>query len=224
MCCFMGDRAARKGAYYPGCLRGFNRFDGKRCGRGQSHGTRAPGAAIIAWMRGYSMQFIRVIAALLLSGCISAARGEGAYLGASLGIMDADRSGFDPATNAGVLAGYDLYTLEIFSVALEGELTGTVSDGDLKAAGSKGRWDIDTRALYAAFRLGERFYMKVRFGYAWTDVSTDFQGASFKDSDSGVSWGGAFGWMISEHWGVQLDGSLVDTDTSYWNAGILYRF
>jgi hypothetical protein len=170
------------------------------------------------------MQFIRVIAALLLSGCVGAAWGEGGYLGVSLGAMDADRSGFDEATNAGVLAGYDLYTREIFSVALEGELSGTVSDGDLKASGTTGRWDIDTRALYAAFRLGERFYMKVRFGYGWTDVSTNFQGASFNDSDSGVSWGGAAGWMLSRHWAVQLDGSLVDTDTTYWNAGILYRF
>ena len=170
------------------------------------------------------MRFNRVIPALLLCSPAAVVQAEGGYLGASLGAMDADRSGFDHATNAGVLAGYDLYTLEIFSVALEGELTGTVSDGDLKASGSKGSWDIDTRALYAAFRLGERFYMKVRFGFAWTDLSTDFQGASFKDSDSGVSWGGAAGWMISEHWGVQLDGSLVDTDTTYWNAGILYRF
>jgi hypothetical protein len=30
--------------------------------------------------------------------------------------------------------------------------------------------------------------------------------------------------MLSEHWGVQLDGTLVDTDTSYWNAAVLYRF
>ena len=170
------------------------------------------------------MRFIRVIPALLLSGSAATAQAQGGYLGVSLGAMDADRSGFDEATNAGVLAGYDLYTVEIFSVALEGELTGTVSDGDLKAAGNKGSWDIDTRALYAAFRLGERFYMKVRFGYAWTDVSTDFQGASFKDSDSGVSWGGAVGWMVGDQWGVQMDGSLIDTDTTYWNAGILYRF
>jgi hypothetical protein len=170
------------------------------------------------------MQFNRAIPALLLCACGAAAHAGGGYLGASLGVMDADRSGFDQATNAGLLAGYDLYTREIFSVALEGELTGTVADGDLKAAGSKGSWDIDTRALYAAFRLGERFYMKVRFGFAWADFSYDFEGDSFKDSDSGMSWGGAACWMIDEHWGVQLDGSRVDSDTTYWNAGMLYRF
>jgi len=170
------------------------------------------------------MRLTKPVVALLLGGCGAAAQAGQVYVGASLGAMDADRSGFDEATNAGLLAGYALYTRDIFSAALEGELTTTVSDGDLKAAGSKGSWDIDTRALYAAFRLGEGFYMKVRFGFAWTDLSFDYQGASFKDSDSGLSWGGAAGWMISDRWGVQLDGSLVDSDTTYWNAGILYRF
>jgi len=170
------------------------------------------------------MQFNRVMPAVLLCALAGVVQAQSGYLGASLGVMDADRSGFDEATNAGLLAGYDLYTREVFSVALEGELTGTVSDGDLKASGRKGSWELDTRALYAAFRLGERFYMKVRFGFAWTDLSARFEGESFKDSDSSVSWSGAAGWMITDNWGVQLDGSLVDTDTSYWNAGILYRF
>lgn len=170
------------------------------------------------------MQSNKVMPALLLCGCGAVAQAGGGYLGVSLGAMDADRAGFDDATNAGVLAGYELYTREIFSVALEGELTGTVSDGDLKFSGGKGSWDIDSRALYAAFRLGQRFYMKVRYGYAWTDSSASLNGSSFSDSDSGLSWGGAAGWMFTENWAAQLDGSLVDSDTTYWNAGIQYRF
>lgn len=170
------------------------------------------------------MQSGRVVAAVLLCGSGLASGGEGAYLGASLGAVDADRSGFDAAVNAGVLAGYGLYAREIFSASVEGELTGTVSDGDLDASGRKGHWDIDTRALYAAFHLGERFYMKVRFGFAWSDLSTRFEGRSREDSDSGLSWGGAAGWMMTKHWGAQVDGSLVDSDTTYWNVGVLYRF
>ncbi|MGD8615850.1 MAG: outer membrane beta-barrel protein [Gammaproteobacteria bacterium] len=170
------------------------------------------------------MQSKRALAVVLLCSCSVAAGGERAYLGASLGAMEAHRQGFDAAVNAGVLAGYAVYRRELFTVSLEGELTGTVSDGDLEASDRKGRWDIDTRGLYAAFRLGQRFFMKVRFGSAWTDRSTRFEGRSRKDSDSGLSWGGAVGWMIDESWGLQLDGSLVDSDTTYWNGGILYRF
>jgi len=39
-----------------------------------------------------------------------------------------------------------------------------------------------------------------------------------------VNAGGAFGWMLSDRWGVQIDGTLVDSDVTYWNAGLLYRF
>ncbi len=170
------------------------------------------------------MQCKRRMVATLLYGCTSMVQAGGGYLGASLGIMDAGRGNFDEATNAGVLAGYHVYTKEIFTVALEGELTTTIADGDLKASGGTGSWDIDTRAVYAAFRLGERLYMKVRFGFAWTDTSASLNGASVKDSNSGLSWAGAAGWMFTESWGLQLDGALVDTDTTYWNAGILYRF
>ena len=66
---------------------------------------------------------------LTAAGC--AVQADGFYMGASAGIMDADVGGFDEATNAGVLVGYDVYTKEIFSVSLEGELTTTVSDGDV---------------------------------------------------------------------------------------------
>jgi hypothetical protein len=170
------------------------------------------------------MRLNQLLFPLLVSVCAATAQAGGAYLGASLGIMDADRSGFDEATNAGLLAGYDLVDLDMFSIALEGELTTTVSDGDLDASGGRGNWDIDTRAAYAAFRVGNAFYMKVRFGYAWTDTSADFDAASVSDSDDGLSWGGAAGWMFGDNWAVQLDGSLVDSDTTYWNAGLHYRF
>jgi hypothetical protein len=132
--------------------------------------------------------------------------------------------GFDAATNAGVLAGLDLFTRDIFSVSAEGELTTTVADGDVSAGQASGSWDIDTRALYLAFRLEQRFYLKVRFGAAWTDSSAKLEGRSVHDSDSSLSWGGALGWKATERWGIQLDGSMVDTDTTYWNAGLVYHF
>jgi len=175
--------------------------------------------------KGRSMMGVRCIAMALV--CLSSAstvNAGNAYIGASLGIMDADVSGVDEATNAGLLLGYDVYTREIFSVSLEGEFTTTVADGDLHASGSKGDWDIDTQAAYVAFRLGDQYYIKARFGFAWTDVSASINEASFHGSDSGVSWGGAFGWMLNERWGLQLDGTMVDSDVTYWNVGVLYRF
>jgi len=153
-----------------------------------------------------------------------AAQAAGGYLGASVGIMDNNVSGFDDATNAGVLAGYDVYTQDIFTVSLEAELTTTVADGDVNINGLKGDWDVDTQAAYVVARLGERFYMKVRYGVLREDVSVKVAGFSQRGSDTGGSWGAALGWMITPQWGVQVDGTLVEADLNYWNAGLKYHF
>ncbi len=163
-------------------------------------------------------------AALVLSLVATAVQAEGWYLGASAGLMNNDVSGFDDATNVGALVGYDLYTRDIFAVSLEGELTTTVSDGDISIYGMRGDWNIDTQAAYVAARLGERFYIKVRYGVIREDVSVKAGGISQSGSDTGGSWGAALGWMFTPQWGAQLDGTLVDSDVYYWSLGVKYQF
>jgi hypothetical protein len=163
-------------------------------------------------------------AALVLSLAASAAQAEGWYLGASAGLMDSNISGFDDATNVGALLGYDLYTHDILALSLEGEITTTVSKGDVSINGVDGNWDIDTQAAYIAARLGERFYMKVRYGVLREDASVKIDGVSQSDSDTSGSWGGALGWMLTPHWGMQLDGTMVESDVNYWNLGVKYHF
>jgi hypothetical protein len=149
---------------------------------------------------------------------------EGWYLGASAGVIDADIAGFDDATNVGFLAGYDVFTREVFAASIETEFTTSVSDGDVKTSGINGDWDIDTRAVYVATRLGDRFYGKVRWGFLWEDLSVDIAGKSQSDSDSSMSWGAAAGWMFTEQLGVQADATRMDSDIHYWNLGLVYRF
>ncbi|VAW80542.1 hypothetical protein MNBD_GAMMA13-587 [hydrothermal vent metagenome] len=161
---------------------------------------------------------------LLLAAASCTAQAEGWYLGASAGVMDANISGFDEATNVGVLVGYDIFTMDIFSVSLEGELTTTVSDGSVKFGNTKGDWDIDTQAAHVAARIGNTFYIKVRYGVTRADVSVSVADSTISGNDTGGTWGGALGWMFSKHWGMQVDGTLVDPDVTYWNAGVRYQF
>lgn len=160
----------------------------------------------------------------MLAVCSASVDAGGFYLGASTGAMNADIGGFDPAVNAGVLAGYDVYTKEIIAVSLETEFTTTVSDGDIKIMGTKGAWDINTQAAHVAVRMGKRAYMKVRYGVVHNDISVKIAGFNRSESDTSGSWGGAIGWMFTEHWGVQADGTLVDSDVTYWNLGVKYQF
>ena len=166
----------------------------------------------------------QLLGAFLLAAAGCAAQAGGLYMGASAGVMDADIGGFDDATNAGVLLGYDVYTKEIFSISLEGELTTTVSDGDVEFGGLKGDWDIDTQAAYVAARLGDTFYIKVRYGVARSDVSVSITDSTLNGNDTSGSWSGALGWMFNKNWGLQADGTMVDSDVTYWNAGIRYQF
>jgi hypothetical protein len=170
------------------------------------------------------MKLKSVIAGTLLWLFAVGCQAQGWYLGASAGVMDADIAGFDDATNAGFLAGYDVFTREIFAASIETEFTTSISDGDVKNSGIKGDWNIDTRAIYIVSRLGDRFFGKVRYGFLWEDFSVDFAGNSQSDSDSSISWGAAVGWMFAEQLGVQADATRLDADIHYWNLGLVYRF
>jgi outer membrane immunogenic protein len=170
------------------------------------------------------MKTANTAVALLLSMAASMAQAESWYLGASAGLMDNNVSGYDDATNVGALLGYDVYTHGIAALSLEGELTTTVAKGDISHNGGNGNWDIDTQAAYVALRLGERAYMKVRFGVLREDASVKWGGSSRSGTDSGVSWGGAVGWMLTPRWGIQLDGTMVESDVNYWNLGVKYYF
>ena len=168
---------------------------------------------------------IRAPGGLIVALGMSAAQaGGGFYLGPSVGLMDADISGFDEATNAGILLGYEFFNNGPMYVSGETEFTTTVSDGDVKIQGGKGDWDLDTRAAYIAVRGGDRPYIKVRAGVVYNDLTVRVGGFRENDTDTSASWGGAIGWMFTDNWGVQLDGTSVDSDATYWNLGVKYQF
>lgn len=170
------------------------------------------------------MKTATAAAALVVSMAAGLAQAENWYLGASAGLMDNNVNGYDAATNAGVLLGYDVFTHDLVALSLEGELTTTVAKGDVSVNGSRGDWDIDTQAAYFAMRLGDRVYMKVRYGVLREDASVKAGGTSRSGSDTGGSWGGAVGWMLTPAWGIQLDGTMVESDVNYWNLGVKYYF
>ena len=161
---------------------------------------------------------------VLASFACTGVQAAGGYLGASIGVMDNSVGGFDDATNVGVLAGYDFYNQDSLAFSVEGELTTTASNGDVRIAGYSGSWDIDTQAVYVAARVGNPFYVKARYGVLREDASVKAAGISASGSDSGVSWGASVGWMVTPALGLQVDGTLIEGDVNYWNAGLIYRF
>ncbi len=169
----------------------------------------------------------RKMAGLLPVLCLfsSAAMAEGPYLGAKLGIMDADVSGLDDATNVGLFAGYNFGELgDGISWALEAEFTTTISDGDVDVLGLNGDWDVDTQALYAVLRVGGDLYGKLRAGYLREDVSVSIAGVSIGGDDTGFSGGLGGGWQVNEQLAIEAEYTLVEEDLDFYSIGVNYAF
>lgn len=123
-----------------------------------------------------------LIISLALLGSLTAAgaaQAEGKiYVGAKVGVVQSDITGYDDAINAGVYGGYNLLgkdahfaaDLKGGTLAVEGEASLTIVKGD--APGIAGDWDMTSLGVYAAYRhpLTDYFYLKGRFGLVRYDI------------------------------------------------------
>lgn len=160
---------------------------------------------------------------LLLGACGTAGAGE-FYVGARAGIMDVEPGGFDAATNAGILLGYEFPSAIPIRWGLEAEFTTTVADGDFRLGGVSGDWDIDTQALYLVARAGDRLYGKVRVGALREDVSASAGGISVDDSDSGFSAGVGIGWRAAPRIALEAEFTMIEDDVNFFSAGLNFAF
>ena len=174
----------------------------------------------------------------LLLGPVANAQDEGTFfgqdatgtwlLGVKGGVLKSNQSGFDDATNAGVVLGYR------FSRAIGGiggsssvELEGTtsVSDGDVSNAAGTGDWDGDTGAVYFTYSTPGRVYFKGKLGVMYSKVKTNIAGTS-DQSDTSVAGGAGFGFKMTENAKLELEytSGTGDNRVSFGSLGVLFEF
>lgn len=142
------------------------------------------------------------------------------YLGLKAGWMDADASNFDEATNLGLYGGYTLHDDASGRFALEGEYTRTISDGDIPGGG----WDIETLAVYGAYRTAGPWFLKIKAGYLDEDISVSAGGSSIAGSDSGFSFGAGAGVRLSNKAAFELEYTVIEEDVNFFSIGYLTHF
>lgn len=147
------------------------------------------------------------------------------YAGLKIGIMDADISGFDDATNVGITIGYNYNE----NIAIEGEFTTSSSDGDVTISGVPGIWDVNTVAVYGVYRIGQKFYFKAKAGYLHEEVTIKVTGGgasglSIEGTDSGFSAGLGGGWRVTDHAFIEAEYTLIESDVNYFSIGVNYSF
>lgn len=145
------------------------------------------------------------------------------YVGLKAGTMSVDVSAYEDATSLGLLLGYKLSSDSNGSLAVEGELTNSSSE-NITVLGVTGKWDIDTLAVYLAYRTGGDLYLKGKVGYLDEDVNVNIAGASISGSDSGASYGIGAGWKFGKSNAVELEYTIIETDVDFISLGVNFGF
>jgi len=144
------------------------------------------------------------------------------YVGIKGGLMRPDAGGYDDAVNAAVLLGLEFLDLDIGSIAIEGEYTDTISEGDATFRGIHGEWDIETYAIYGVFRTRGTLFFKGKIGYLHEDVSSTVGGFAGTGSDSGVSLGIGGGLRIGIYGSFELEYTIIEEDVDFLSLGFNY--
>lgn len=172
------------------------------------------------------MQTKKLISALCLgiglSGPVMAAESPW-YAGIKAGTMSVDVSAYEDATSMGLILGYRLSDNSSGSLAVEGEYTNSSSE-NITVLGISGKWDVDTLAVYLAYRTGGDLYFKGKIGYLNEDVNVNIAGASISGSDSGASYGIGGGWKFGKTNAVELEYTIIETDVDFISLGVNFGF
>ena len=146
------------------------------------------------------------------------------YVGIKGGLMRPDAGGYDDAGNAAVLLGLEFLDLDIGSIAVEGEYTDTISEGDATFGGIHGEWDIEAYAIYGVFRTQGTLFFKGKIGYLHEKVSSTVGGFGATGSDSGLSLGIGGGLRIGHFGSIELEYTIIEKDVGFLSLGFNYYF
>ncbi|HKK04489.1 MAG TPA: outer membrane beta-barrel protein [Gammaproteobacteria bacterium] len=144
------------------------------------------------------------------------------YFGVKGGLMMNDVGGFGDAINIGGIVGAPVSHMPQGTISVEGELTTTLSKGDVNYFGYTGNWDITTLAGYGVFRTNGPMYLKAKAGYLFEDVSVSIGGLRGYGSDSGLSFGVGGGMRLAGGHRIEIEYTVIESDVNFLSIG--YNF
>ena len=145
------------------------------------------------------------------------------YLGLKGGKMMVDVSEFDDTSTAGIVLGYKLLDKQGGSLAIEGEYTNS-STADINVLNVTGQWDIDTWAVYAAYRTPGNLYLKAKAGVLHEKINASSVGASISGSDTGLSAGIGAGWRVGKKAALEFEYTVIEQDVNFVSLGVIINF
>jgi hypothetical protein len=150
------------------------------------------------------------------------------YFGIEAGLMMPDASGFDDAVNIGGIIGVPITELKpgaaggiTGSIALEGELTVTLIEGDVGATNAD--WDVWTLGGYGVYRSpsSNNLYFKGKLGVVHSDVDVSGGGFSGSDSETDLALGLGLGFKMGGTGRLEFEFTLLD-DLDFLSVAYLF--
>jgi hypothetical protein len=131
--------------------------------------------------------------ATVLAACLytSAAAAE-VVIGVKGGTAEFDVAGADPALNGSIQLAFDILDIGIADIALEGEYSTSLTDGEINTFLGPVDVSLETTGLYAALRTVGPIYAIARAGYAQTEIESNGLSAD----DEGVAMGVGVGFSM----------------------------
>lgn len=144
------------------------------------------------------------------------------YFGVKTGIMMPDVGGWGDAINIGGIVGAPVARLPQGTISAEGELTTTLSNGDINYYGTTGNWHITTLAGYGVFRTHGPIYLKAKAGLLYENVGASVPGFSATGSDTGLSFGIGGGMRLQHGQSLEVEYTIIESDINLLSIG--YNF
>lgn len=172
------------------------------------------------------MKNIALSAAILMAASGSVlAQDAGVYIGAKAGSfrIDAEELDSNNPNGRGFVLGYNLgdgpaieferNTSDKFYAGLSGYNYGPEVEGEL-----------ETTALYFAYRSQGTAFFKVKAGILKEDVKASAYSASANESDTGLSVGAGFGFNLGDVVQAEAEYTIIEEDVSFLSLGLNLRF
>ena len=190
-------------------------------------------------MKRISRRATQLSAALCLFGALSTTSfadeptwfGETAdgewFVGLRAGAAQSGEIAFSDATNAGILLGYQFSRPVGFngSSSIEFEFTTSTSDGNIGRNSEfsvPGNWDVDTFAVYFAYRTPGTVYFKGKGGVIKSDINVKLPGQTVGSDDASLALGVGLGLRLLEDTAnveLEFTGASGDNDIDLITLG-----
>jgi hypothetical protein len=161
------------------------------------------------------------LAAMMLASLFTTTAAAEMVIGVKGGKIDYDIEGSDPGLNASLQLAFDIFDIGIADIALEGEYSTSIADGELPSGLPDPEVAFQSTGLYAALRTVGPIYAIARVGTVKSEI--EFSNGETAD-DSGTATGIGIGFsaglrMELEYTKYKIEDELIDFDIEYLTLG-----